>query len=200
MIFEQLYSIWQSRNEWVFKRKRLTVDQILQKASSLTPPQNELLKKPQQPAAHTVDNSSLAVFFDASIRPNIGTGMGMLVQDTDGGFMAAATHPSEESIDADVGEALTLKWTLTTLEELGITHVNIFTDSLNVVRAWQRKHHNSFVNIKMRHIPRSVNIVAHRLAAHALVEPDKVWLDICPVALEPVFGPATSHVTNIPIS
>ncbi|KAK7269471.1 hypothetical protein RIF29_22198 [Crotalaria pallida] len=134
MIYQLLYSIWQSRNEWVFKGKRLRVEQILERALAYNLPQVEPRQKQQQYAQRMDGMATLKVFFDASVRPGSGTGMGMVVQDAEGGFMAAATHLSEESFDVDVGEALAFRWTLSTLEELGIDDASIFSDSLNVCR------------------------------------------------------------------
>ncbi|KAK7250935.1 hypothetical protein RIF29_33727 [Crotalaria pallida] len=146
------------------------------------------------------DFDGATIYFDASLKEGA-TGFGMVVVDMHGNFMAAAVSRSVASMDAKMGEARALQWTLEIPNDIGLSHVHVITDCVILVQAWKNDatrricsyFHEvlqecqslvpSFVSFQFLHTARSNNAMADCLAKAAHVKPRNVWFDIPPPLL-----------------
>ncbi|KAK7275182.1 hypothetical protein RIF29_16291 [Crotalaria pallida] len=139
LIFTIIYALWFRRNEWVHKGKRQTWAQVLDRVHGLQVPPATIQDAPsREVAADVQDLEGAMVYFDAALQGE-GTGFGMVIIESHGEFMAAATRLSYDSLDAKLAEASAFLWTMELLIDLGLTHVHVKSDCLTLVQAWKSR-------------------------------------------------------------
>ncbi|KAK7256021.1 hypothetical protein RIF29_29452 [Crotalaria pallida] len=89
-------------------------------------------------SAPTHGEGNVLAKVDASVREE-GNEIGLIVTYEEGNFMFATTKLHNTTLDPKVGETLTLFWAIELLWELHVTHVDILSDCLNLVQAWNRR-------------------------------------------------------------
>ncbi|KAK7251095.1 hypothetical protein RIF29_34001 [Crotalaria pallida] len=193
----------------------MEIDHILCKAASMG--FNEDKMHPNQSCSPVSRSNSTGakVFVDASLKEGVGTGVGFIVVDSEGVFMAAAVRTFPEALDARTTEALGVLWCIETLMEIGISHVTIHTDYLQVVQFWKKKRwcHTYFEEIiqdsidkgkelhdlKLVHVRRNLNKIANFLANFAFDSTSTIWLDEVPSLLQQLFNVVFNvSVQNLP--
>ncbi|KAK7274541.1 hypothetical protein RIF29_15635 [Crotalaria pallida] len=192
IIFNVLHAILFRRNEWLHNKRRLTMEQVLEKANNMMmmiPPIQSTPSTTTREEVSMNDFDGATVYFDASLKGGA-TGFGRVAVDMHGNFMAAAVSRSKASMDAKMGEARALQWTLEILNDIGLSHVRVFMDCLILIEAWKndatRKSCSYFhevlqeclsvvpslVSFQFLHTARSNNAMADRLAkaTHVMLE------------------------------
>ncbi|KAK7287206.1 hypothetical protein RIF29_00336 [Crotalaria pallida] len=166
----------------------------------------------EQYQQHDIFEHNAWVSIDAAHKMGIGLGMGLIATTNEGTFLAAATGLQPETMDPSIAEGIVLRWCLDILIAVGLTHVTIFTDCIQVVQAWERKGKyniyldaivkdgielaDQFINIRVVHKARSDNRIADFLANLAFDIYDNVWLDNVPNILYNFFPPADLYAAD----
>lgn len=129
------YSIWDARNELLFQRKALSLQQILKRAQLLllsqvvvqssARPARELLSKWRRPAP-----SIFKINFDASVIASKEAGFGYIARNSRGEVLASATSCFAPVMSALLAEALCFRWALHSSSKLGFRRVSFETDCL----------------------------------------------------------------------
>lgn len=74
--------------------------------------------------------------FDASVRGNSGTGLGLMIHDCKGEVLVAAIKFSESELCPKEAKALPFRWTTITTTELYIRGAIFESDFLQLCQAW----------------------------------------------------------------
>jgi ribonuclease HI len=127
------------------------------------------------------------------------TSGGWCLRDHVGGFVAAGTSWMEGNCSVIEGESIVLLDTLRELEQRGISHVVVETDSKSLVDAIHHLHVGSSEfsllvcqiknvlfanpNFMVRFVKRQANIVAHTLAMAAISRPRRCTFDRLPTCI-----------------
>ncbi|KAK7268783.1 hypothetical protein RIF29_21492 [Crotalaria pallida] len=143
--------------------------------------------------------------FDAAHKSDIGSGFGCVAIDHDGSFLLAATRVEPALLEPRIAEAAAMRWCLNLIEAVGITHVNMVTDCLELVQAWQRGGRyntyfdaltrdcaalrSNFISLNVMYKHRSDNAIADFLANYAFDVGEQMWVDFMPTVIEPLFNP-----------
>ncbi|KAK7243640.1 hypothetical protein RIF29_38446 [Crotalaria pallida] len=184
LVLDLIYAIWWRRNKWVHDGIWQTFPSTLDYASGLAVPiETKSQIGPNQTAEDNVIKGVFHVSCDASLKKGIGLGVGFVVQNENGEFMAAATEVFDAVMDATVAEALALRWAMEVLTDIDITHASIFTDCQYIAKAWTHQSHgfsyldeiisdcrdiaSNFAYVQVLFRPRSLNVCADTLAKKA---------------------------------
>ena len=127
----------------------------------------------------------MKVNFDAALDlANGQTGAGVIAQKGRGEFVVAKTCYIQHNSDPFIGEMLACREVMELAVQHGFTHVELETDCLNLIQAWQAEDQRSegchvlrelrstsrfFQGFSFRFVRRAMNSAAHWLARHALV-------------------------------
>ncbi|XP_057425990.1 uncharacterized protein LOC130719383 [Lotus japonicus] len=138
-----LYAIWDARNELLFQRKALSLQQILKRAQLLLPSQvavqsstrhaRELPSKWRRPAP-----SIFKINFDASVLASKEAGFGYIARNSRGEVLSSATSSFAPVMSALLAEALCFRWALHLSSELGFRRVSFETDCLVLYDYWRQ--------------------------------------------------------------
>lgn len=143
----------------------------------------------------------MKVNVDAGWTGNGGLGFAMVVRDHAGNCLYAETSFIEHRLESTFAEATTLRWALARVQELELDTVEVETNALNVVVAFNKE--KSFVDLepvikdcrmlaahlhsfKLQHVRREANKVAHILASLAVDYPNRCWWDDFPAQIQSV--------------
>ncbi|KAL2334991.1 hypothetical protein Fmac_016204 [Flemingia macrophylla] len=116
-----LWSIWNRRNQWVNKFRRLTVSQVITEATNM-------MMIPKSIAALTETDCPLVIWkqpkfpdvkanFKVLVKEGQGTGMGVVFRDSVGQILKAATHFQLDCMKVTIAEALCFRWVLQLAKE-----------------------------------------------------------------------------------
>ncbi|XP_057432939.1 uncharacterized protein LOC130725760 [Lotus japonicus] len=139
-----LYSVWQARNELLFKWKDSSIDQLLQRASSLRPSRVLLDDGPRAvqvlPSSWSRPLSGVCKMnIDASVTSSKEAGAGMVMRNNHGEVLAAATTELGPVLSPVLAEALGMRWALRLATKLGFRRIWIETDCLELYTFWNRQ-------------------------------------------------------------
>ncbi|KAL6556674.1 hypothetical protein OROGR_005962 [Orobanche gracilis] len=200
-VFNILWVIWWRRNEWVHKKRKLDVDQMLTKLSSIFPPANPEYSVPPN------DSSSLEVYsywgaiahVDVSVKNNLGTGGGLVIKDQSGTILACATQYLPEELNPTLAEADILRWAINLIINLGFISILIVTDCQQLQQVWMKKRRSCsyleeivqecldeakyFTNCHLVFRRRVHNLQADFMASLAFDVPNNIWLEEFPIEL-----------------
>ncbi|KAK7281323.1 hypothetical protein RIF29_09196 [Crotalaria pallida] len=174
----------------------MEIDHILYKEASMGFTEDKMHPNQSCPPVSSSSSPGAKVFVDASLKEGVGNGVGLIGVDSDDEFMVAAVHSFQEALDARTTEALGVLWCIETLMEIGISHVTIHPDCIQVVRCWKKKRRYStyfeeiiqdsidkvkeFHDLKLVHVRRNSNKIADFLANSAFDRTSMIWLDEVP--------------------
>ncbi|KAK7281570.1 hypothetical protein RIF29_09681 [Crotalaria pallida] len=163
-VFNLIFSIWKRRNKW---HKKESIDETIRTAASwnystpLSLPYNNSVQVQNPP------NDNVIVEIDAALKYGVGTGFGCVITNKEGAFLAATTWIEAKTLEPRVAEAKALRWCLNFMEAVGLTHVSIFTDCLELVQAWNKKgKYNTYFDTMIQdsielYRPRRDNAIPH---------------------------------------
>lgn len=133
---------------------------------------------------------------DASVRENLGTGMGVVFRGHNEKPIATGTRFFPFAYEPEIAEAMAFRWSLTMARDLGFNDLEVETDCLSLFQVWKRSspHNNylasivqdcktissSFNYCLLLNCSRTVNVVADHIAKLAFDYRDHVWEGLDP--------------------
>jgi ribonuclease HI len=225
MISAILYSMWNERNNRVFRDKdkpvRDLVDHALQTLYEYQLHKIETLfsnthPKPPSVAGHDTcwnppPSSTLKINVDAHLTGDGHWGLGWVVRRFDGRCVGAATKVLKGSDDATEAEATGLLEAIQWAQRQRYTRIIFESDAEAVVKAIQN---GSYPRLRWGQIAKQAaraikenddfsvswvrrenNYVAHTLARWAILEPNKQWIHALPICISHHVQKDMGHVT-----
>ncbi|KAL2326659.1 hypothetical protein Fmac_025717 [Flemingia macrophylla] len=129
MVCAVMWAIWHRRNVWVYSEKRLDYVLVIAKVMSMLVPVE--WQPPLQPF--------VKANFAASVRGDVGTGMGVIFRDSFGSPIASATSfLAQECFEPQIAEALCLCWAVEESGDLGLSDVIFETDCQRLYTKWNQ--------------------------------------------------------------
>ncbi|XP_057444580.1 uncharacterized protein LOC130736815 [Lotus japonicus] len=225
-LFSVAWAIWKRRNAWLFEQKRVATDkateQVLIQASRMVTPEPEQNQSqsnqspPIPPRWKPPGIGTIKGNFDASIRENRGTGLGLIFRDHAGKLLAAGTSFLQTEFEPVIGEAISLRRTITLAGELGFHNLELESDCLQLVQAWNRTtpHNNYLASVVqdckslsvslnlscLNHCNRLSNAVADYLAKLAFEHQDQIWVGFDPPGTSILIQQDTASCTRFEAS
>ncbi|KAK7269032.1 hypothetical protein RIF29_21747 [Crotalaria pallida] len=204
-VFNLMFALWRRRNVWAFQQSKMPIEETLGLAASWYAIKSPTTSVQDLVQSQNNDSQNVIVHFDASLKSGVGTGFGCIVTDRQGHFLGAATSIDSELLDSKIAEASAFRWCLGVLEAIGITHVDIVSDCLELVQAWKRGGiyntyfhalvkdciglYSSFISFNFKHKSRENNAAANMLANVAFDVGEQLWLDELPQFLVNLVSP-----------
>jgi ribonuclease HI len=209
-----LYGIWYTRNTHIFQGKNIHVWEVSQKAlAQLVNYQSHNINNSPQHHHVTIDQNShniswsppprgtLKMNVDAHLSSDGRSFSGLVLRQSDGSVVGAATRSHLGTNDAVVREALGLIDAIETIKRLGLTDIIIEMDNQTIVnavknRASIKKSWGSAVNqcinflkdnpnSSLSRVSRKGNQVAHDLAKWAEFDNIRDWAVSVPRCIKP---------------
>ncbi|KAL2334994.1 hypothetical protein Fmac_016207 [Flemingia macrophylla] len=192
-----LWSIWNRRNQWVNKFIRLTVSEIITKATNMMmiPKRIAALTETDRPLVIWKPYGDVMANFKVLVKEGRGTGMGVVFRDYHGDILIAATHFRLDCMKVTIAEALCFRWVL----QLAKEYSSVFFESdcqitykiLNGEYASTEVPNNSYKLFCSKHervgfVKRGANLLAEKLASLAFVYQDMRWTKDIPHEAHPI--------------
>ncbi|KAL2334993.1 hypothetical protein Fmac_016206 [Flemingia macrophylla] len=200
-----LWSIWKRRNQWVNKFRRLTVSEVITKATNMM-----MIPKTKSIVASTETDCPLVIWkppsgnevkanFKVLVKEGRGIGMGVVFRDWTGKILEAATHFRLDCMKVTIAEALCFRWVLQ-LTEKTYYFVSVIFESdcqiadkmLNGEYAMAEVLNNCYNLFRPKHhgvsfVRREANLLAEKLASLAFVyDQDMRWTKDIPHEAHPI--------------
>ncbi|CAH9135001.1 unnamed protein product, partial [Cuscuta epithymum] len=194
-----LWSIWKARNVKVWEQKEVTVEGIVSEAKAFWEgwrrAQEGVFRTSQQHGGvmswKRPEEGRLKLNTDASVLPGNISGLGWVVRDSGGFFVAGGVNTCHGCSPA-VAEALSIREALSWLKQQGWDNIDVESDSIQIISRIKsgsddslpglivediRDISSGFTSISFSHVKRSANRVAHDLARAAVSMSDRyIWI------------------------
>ncbi|XP_031097083.1 uncharacterized protein LOC116001340 [Ipomoea triloba] len=204
-----LYHVWKARNDAVWSGYLPTPRRVVAAAKASLqawtavrqrhPPvgQSEEVGGAVQPAQASM-SASLVCYFDASYNPvTLKAAFGAVLFDPGGNYVAAIAGPMIDCFSPLMAETIACKEVLAWLRDRGVDSIRIFTDCSQLCSGLSRPHspYFSYVGLyidacksaiacflfcHINLVHRSMNIIAHTLAAAAVQQASRLHWDSVP--------------------
>ncbi|XP_042983235.1 uncharacterized protein LOC122312641 [Carya illinoinensis] len=207
-------AVLQRRNTWIFENKFKSPSQVSKQVHAEMEAIDSWVESGVKQVKHQVVSGSKwsappPAFFkanwDAAIdKGSSKVGIGVIVRDSEGLVTASLCSSITLTPDPLLGEAAAALRATTLCAELGLTHIVLEGDALNVVQAVQGVEENwsavgmvirdvksllsRFQEWSIHHVPRELNVIAHTLAKYALIcSEDCILLEDYPPCIQHLF-------------
>ncbi|KAG4906964.1 hypothetical protein JHK82_055620 [Glycine max] len=210
MLCAMVWGLWNKRNAWVLKKKKLDFAQVMAKALSVfvtdewVPPLDSKIK----------------ANFAASVIEDVGTGLGVVFRNSKGEPMASGTYfMADECYDSEIADTLCYKWAIEKAEELWFPEVIFETDCQQLYTQWNiltqgnnnTSDYTSYLNeildecINMMQgtessltlVVHNANKVAQCLAAVAYDYGERIWVEDVPNEASECLQSDAAEIANV---
>ncbi|XP_016173756.1 uncharacterized protein LOC107616295 [Arachis ipaensis] len=189
-----LHGLWHSRNKLLFENENLTAKTILERATisfaeALRPTNSSPSIQEPPPGRYKIN-------VDAASNNGVKGGVGVVIRDSNGLVVAAATLEVAPALSVREAEAFAFYQGVNIAAQTCFLEIEIEGDNIEVVNALNSNNPfgGTFGTIisnckallccfrfyKISHIKRNKNSVAHSLAKLALTRPNLMWLEETP--------------------
>ncbi|XP_050217410.1 uncharacterized protein LOC126668247 [Mercurialis annua] len=204
------WAIWFSRNQLCFNSNAMPWDIVLRLARNTLFDFQQINSASQKSSNITVKTWSRPEEGWIKLNTDAGNfrdgfwGMGCVSRDSAGQVMMAGCVKKQTGSEIIMAEAEALLWGLKAAKDCSFSKIIVESDNATLISALQNETQiiselgdvldnirviaSCFVQLQWRKVSRDANKLAHGLAAAAVIEEEKFWIDDLPVELQDIWN------------
>ncbi|KAJ1423993.1 Ribonuclease H-like superfamily [Sesbania bispinosa] len=203
IFFALCYEIWHARNKKIFEHHEANIQTMILRAmkANLSTDRSAILNDSRHPisAPHVVKwypppNDFFKINVDVAHAVDDMWGIGVIIRNSSGEVLAAATRQTTTFMDPGLAEALGVRIAIEFAKDMYFDKVILQSDCKYVTDMFSSSHlahsyigmlvqdclslASSFNNFQVMHTRRDGNMCAHHLAKYACSYPDNNWIEV----------------------